>query len=132
MSKADNKELEEAINYFRKRMDICLENAEICDENDFDEEATCLRKEQILIETILKELERLQEENKQYKKANREKADKIIEITDLYMKSIPKDKIREKLEELEKEYKEALEENSTKAFILKCQIEILKELLEKK
>lgn len=48
-----NKELEEAVDYFRKRMDICLENAEICDENDFDEEAICLRKEQILIETIL-------------------------------------------------------------------------------
>lgn len=44
---------------------------------------------------------------------------------------IEKDKIREKIEELEKEYKEALEENSTKAFILKCQIEILKELIAK-
>ena len=52
-----NKELEEAIRYFRKRMDICLENAKICDENDFDEEATCLRKEQILIEIVLKYIE---------------------------------------------------------------------------
>lgn len=68
MSIADNKELEEAVNYFKKRMDICLENAEICDENDFDEEATRLRKEQILIETVLKELERLQEENIEYRK----------------------------------------------------------------
>lgn len=44
--------------------------------------------------------------------------------------SIHKDKIREKIDELQKQYKEALEENSTKAFILKCQIEILKEVLE--
>lgn len=38
----------------------------------------------------------------------------------------------EKLQELEKQYEEALDENSTKAFILKCQIEGLKELLEGK
>lgn len=40
--------------------------------------------------------------------------------------------IKEKLEDLKKQYKIALEENSIKAFILKCQIEILKELLEDK
>ena len=43
----------EAIEYFKKRIDICMENANICDDNDFDEEATYLRKEQILIETVL-------------------------------------------------------------------------------
>lgn len=45
---------------------------------------------------------------------------------------ISKSKIKEKLEELKEEYKIALEENSTKAFILKCQIEILEKLLEDK
>lgn len=42
---------------------------------------------------------------------------------------IHKDKIRKKLKELQKQYEEALEENSKKAFILKCQIEILEEVL---
>lgn len=99
MSRADNKELEEAINYFRKRMDICLENAEICDENDFDEEATCLRKEQILIETILKELERLQEENNKLERANKTYINSIQSITPVLLEDyIEKDKIREKIE----------------------------------
>ena len=44
--------------------------------------------------------------------------------------SISKENIEDKKNELEKQYKEALEENSTEAFILKCQIEILKELLK--
>lgn len=77
MSKADNKELEEAINYFKKRMDICLENAEICDENDFDEEATCLRKEQILIETVLNYIE-----NSIPKKVVENKIEKLKEIAE--------------------------------------------------
>lgn len=37
--------------------------------------------------------------------------------------------IEQKLQELQEEYKEKLEKNSTKAFILKCQIEILEEVL---
>lgn len=45
---------------------------------------------------------------------------------------IPKSKIKEKIEELKQEYKIALEENSIKAFILKCQIQILQELLERR
>lgn len=39
-------------------------------------------------------------------------------------------KVKDKVEKLEAQYKIALEENSTKAFILKCQITILQELLE--
>lgn len=46
--------------------------------------------------------------------------------------SISKEVIKEKKQELEKEYKECLEENSTKAFILKCQLEIINEMLEGK
>lgn len=41
--------------------------------------------------------------------------------------SIPKEVIKDKIKELEKQYKEALEENNTKAFILKCQIEGFKD-----
>lgn len=43
---------------------------------------------------------------------------------------IPKSVVIEKREELKEEYKKAIEENSTKAFILKCQIEILEQLLQ--
>ena len=45
---------------------------------------------------------------------------------------ISRETIKEKIEEIQNQYKEELEKNSTKAFILKCQIEILKELLEGK
>lgn len=51
-------EEKEAIEYFTKRMDICLENADICDENNFDEEAICLRKERALIEIVLNLIQR--------------------------------------------------------------------------
>lgn len=44
--------------------------------------------------------------------------------------STPNSAIRKKKEKLEKEYEQALEKNSTKAFILKCQIEILEEILK--
>lgn len=38
--------------------------------------------------------------------------------------------VRDKIKELKAQYEIALDENSTKAFILKCQITILQELLE--
>lgn len=68
MSKADNKELEEAIKSLKK-----VSNAKSgCSYEialfDFGEHA----------ETVLKELKRLQEENKDLKQANREKANKLI------------------------------------------------------
>ncbi len=44
--------------------------------------------------------------------------------------SIPKKKIKDKKVDLEKEYENKLEKNSIKAFILKCQIEILQDLLK--
>lgn len=47
-------------------------------------------------------------------------------------KSIPVSLVEEKIEELKAQYKTALEENSTEAFILKCQITILKELIEER
>lgn len=46
--------------------------------------------------------------------------------------SIPVQKVKNKIEELKKEYEIALEENSTKAFILKCKISALEEFLEDK
>ncbi len=51
-----------AIEYFTKRIDICNENANICDENDFDEEATQLREEKRQTEIILNLIKSQQKE----------------------------------------------------------------------
>lgn len=56
----------------------------------------------------------------------------IDSINYLLDNSIPKQKLKDKLEELKKEYIKELENNSTKAFILKCQITILEEIWEDK
>lgn len=49
-----------------------------------------------------------------------------------YKNYIPVSLVEETLEELKQEYKIALEKNSIKAFILKCQIQAFKEFLEKR
>lgn len=85
------------------------------------------------IETVLEELKRLQAENNKLERANKTYINSIQSITPVLLEAyIEKDKIREKIKELQKKYEIALEENSTKAFILKCQITILEELLEEK
>ncbi len=58
MTEEENK----AIEYFTKRIDICNENANICDENDFDEEATQLREEKRQTEIILNLIKSQQKE----------------------------------------------------------------------
>ena len=69
----------EAIEYFKKRIDICMENANICDDNDFDEEATCLRKEQILTETVVNLIQTQQAEI-EHQKEKRENQKKELSI----------------------------------------------------
>ena len=44
---------QEVIKYIETRIKICNENADICDDNDFDEEATYLREESYMLETVL-------------------------------------------------------------------------------
>lgn len=44
---------EEAIEYIKRRIKVCNENADVCDDNDFDEEATYLREESYMLETVL-------------------------------------------------------------------------------
>lgn len=61
-----------------------------------------------------------------------EKYRKKIKEGEVTKEFLPKQKIKDKIEELKKEYEIALEENSTKAFILKCKINALEELLEDK
>lgn len=62
---------EEAIEYIRKRIKVCNENADICDDNNFDEEATYLREESYMLETVLSMLKQKDKEIK--------KKDKIID-----------------------------------------------------
>lgn len=55
----------------------------------------------------------------------------IISAIDYFIdNSIQKSKVEETIEELKQEYKIELEKNSIKAFILKCKIEALEELLQ--
>ena len=56
-----------AIKFLKQRIDVCIENANICDENDFDEEASQLREEQKHIKTVLNLIQQLQEEKEKYK-----------------------------------------------------------------
>ena len=68
---------QEVIKYIETRIKICNENADICDDNDFDEEATYLREESYMLETVLnmlkekdKEIEKLKADNKKAWKLN--------------------------------------------------------------
>ena len=82
MSKADNKELEEAIKRALKEKN----------------RGTATIGVEVL-ETILNELERLQEENNKLEKANKIYINSIQSITPVLLKDyIEKDKIREKIE----------------------------------
>ena len=63
---------QEVIKYIETRIKICNENADICDDNDFDEEATYLREESYMLETVLS---MLKEKDKEI-----EKKDKIIDL----------------------------------------------------
>lgn len=62
------KEQEEAIEYIRKRIKVCNENADICDDNNFDEEATYLREESYMLETVLSMLKEKDKEIKTLKR----------------------------------------------------------------
>lgn len=80
----------EAIEYFKKREQICMENADICDENNFDEEATCLRKEHMIIETFLNLIEKKDKRINELEKASKKK-DKIIKDMSIRFKRIFED-----------------------------------------
>ena len=72
-----------------------------------------------------KRIEELEEKNKHLKYV-------YDDCCKCLLDTIEKQKVKDKIEELKKEYEIALEENSTKAFILKCKISALEELLEDK
>ena len=60
---------QEAIEHIEKRIKICNENADICDDNDFDEEATYLREESYMLETVLNMLKEKDKEITDFKQA---------------------------------------------------------------
>ena len=82
--------------------------------------------EQGSYETELK----LKEENRKLKKQVQRQINEWNK--DIKSNYISKHKVKDKIEELKAQYKTALEENSTEAFILKCQITILQELIEER
>lgn len=143
-----NKEIEEAKNYFKKRIDICMKNADICDDNNFDEEATYLRKEQILTENILQYIEQLENKVKELECDKHNKENKIIEqekflqmSAEVIKNSLLKQVIRDKIEEINKEiekYREYTEQGIETDIewvdnVANRQIvEVLRELLEEK
>ena len=77
---------EEAIEYIKKRIKVCNENADICDDNNFNEEATYLREESYMLETVLSMLKEnsaeIEQKNTELaeKNAEIEKKDKIIDL----------------------------------------------------
>lgn len=77
-----SEEEKKAIEYFTKRIDICNENANICDENDFDEEATQLREEQAFTETILNLIQSQQKEIEKMKKLINNKNKRLLEYAE--------------------------------------------------
>lgn len=55
-------EQRKAIEYLERQIRVCNENAEICDNNNFDEEATHLREESYMLHTALSLIKEQQEE----------------------------------------------------------------------
>ena len=63
---------QEVIKYIETRIKICNENADICDDNDFDEEATYLREESYMLETVLSMLKEKDGQIAKYEKIYKE------------------------------------------------------------
>lgn len=123
-----SEEEKKAIEFFEKRKNICLENANICDENDYDGEAEYLREEKMYIDTVLNIIAKLQKENKELKQENKriKYFSSNLFIDDYIPKQVVKDKIKEIEEDKESYYYYwFLEERD-----IEKTINILQELLE--
>ena len=137
-----NKEERKAIEYYQDKeisfgvnfdTEKLLRALGITEEDNFE-------NHQIRFKTLLNIIEKLQKENEELKFEERRRIiGKYgeVEIHDVINRTLSNDyisvkKIKDKIEELKAQYKTALEENSTEAFILKCQITILQELIEER
>lgn len=113
-----NEKEKESIEEFRKQLRLAI---------NIDDITTTIRNDNA--QTILNLIEKLKKENEEFKKLHIQDNKHL----DFIMKnSIPIQKVKDKIEELKAQYKTALEENSTEAFILKCQTTILQELIEER
>ena len=139
-----NKEVSFSVDFDTEKL---LKALEITEEDSF-------QNHQIRFKTLLNLIEKLQKENEELKKEIERQKDintvinekgldknyeKALEKTmTKFLKNniandfISKQTVKDKIEELESQYKIALEENSTKALILKSQITILQELIEER
>ena len=83
-----------------------------------------------ILDTLLNIIKKLKKESEELK--NQEATQKKINelLVQRYSNSIPVQKVKDNIEKLKAQYKTALEKNSTEAFILKCQITILQELIK--
>lgn len=139
MSKADNKELEEAIKSMQK-LKIEIDNIFYALHTSNPKKG----KERTAIGIVLKELKRLQEENSELKLKERNRClGKYgeIEVHNVINKTlqedyIPKDKIKEKTKEIQEEYELLLEhqngQESNRTKYLRGKIHMGQELLEGK
>lgn len=107
------------------------------DVNNLIEELTKVRPDELSTEglKLFNKINEIIDKNKELEEKWDKDTHKLqnaldLENADKINNYIPVSLVEEKIEELEAQYKIALEENSTKAFILKCQITILQELLE--
>ena len=124
----------------KKIIKKCVEKCNNIDES-VEIKGVSVGEEYRILETVCKTLdlvEKLQKENEYYKECL-EVVSKHLDNIDydqilfaIYEYYISKQKVKDKIEELKAQYKAALEENTTEAFILKCQITILKELIEER
>ena len=99
-----------------------------CETCKYCEAAYKLNRKNII--QLLSLNKKLQKENEELK--NQEATARRINelLVQRYSNSIPVQKVKDNIEKLKAQYKTALEKNSTEAFILKCQITILQELLK--
>lgn len=122
-----SEEEKKAIEFFEKRKNICLENANICDENDYDGEAEYLREEKMYIDIVLNIIAKLQKENKELKQENKriKYFSSNLFIDDYIPKQVVKDKIKEIEEDKECYYYDCFLEELD----IEKTINILEELL---
>ncbi len=131
-----NEEEKKALKVINARTRRLLDELEIEKEDMSDEPKIAYLMQEIRANKIILNLvEKLQKENEEAKEKEKDYnmlKEYYKEQNEVNAKFISVQKIKDKIEELKAQYKTALEENSTEAFILKCQITILQELIEER
>lgn len=71
---------QEVIEYFKKQIESCSENADICDDNNFNEEAAYLRKQRYMYKTVLNMLNKYSADSAEKDKIIAEKSAEIEKL----------------------------------------------------